>query len=183
MRIVRGHALGPGCDAIQGELRSCWRCNTRQRAFFLVALRLGIVASILNFAWEMLQTRYFVGMAELGWWTATWICLKATVGDVAMILLALWLVGVATDDKLWIDHDARAPVAAFMALSVLQALALEWYSVRSGRWSYGPDMPIDPILHLGLAPVLQWFVIPAASAWITKRLRRSSRTGARRQSP
>ncbi len=36
----------------------------------------------------------------------------------------------------------------------------EWHAVRAGRWAYSDLMPIVPLLQVGLAPVLQWLVVP-----------------------
>lgn len=135
-----------------------------------IAAILAGTAFVLNFAWEMLQAPWFAGMSGLDWWTSTPICLQGTIGDVAMILLAFYVVGAATGDRVWLLRSAKPPLAAFMGLAALQALSLEGLSVRLGRWAYLPSMPVDPILGLGLAPILQWLVIPATSAAIARHL-------------
>jgi hypothetical protein len=56
----------------------------------------------------------------------------------------------------------RQPAVRF-ASGLFVTVALELYAIHvNGRWSYGPLMPLFPILRIGLAPVEQWLAIPAA---------------------
>ena len=122
----------------------------------------------LNVAWEMLQARWFVGMLEKPWWEATAECLRAAVGDAVMIVIAFAAVSRAARERRWMDRPLPGPLAAYLILAALQGLALEWYSLREGRWDYLPAMPVEPLLELGLAPILQWLALPAAAlsmAW------------------
>ncbi|MEO5677878.1 MAG: hypothetical protein ABIQ84_10040 [Usitatibacter sp.] len=129
----------------------------------------GLHALWLNFAWEMLQAPWFVGMLDKPWWDATAECLRAAGGDAVMILIAFATVSLPPRATWWMDRPARAPLAAYLILAALQGLALEWFSLRAGRWSYLPEMPVEPILGLGLAPILQWLTLPAAALWMARR--------------
>ena len=130
--------------------------------------RLVIVAFALNFAWEMLQAPFFVGMLEMPRWQATQRCLRAAFGDTVMILIAFAAVALMRRDFRWLRMPHPAGVAVFTLVAATQALALEWHLLRAGRWSYVSDMPVDPVFGLGLAPILQWLILPAAVAWLVK---------------
>ena len=123
----------------------------------------------LNVVWEMLQAPWFVGMLVKPWWEATAQCLRAAAGDAVMILIAFAAVSLAMRGQRWMDRPARWPLAAYLLLAALQGLALEWFSLRAGRWDYLPAMPVEPILGLGLAPILQWLTLPAVAVWMTRR--------------
>jgi hypothetical protein len=134
-----------------------------------VGLSLTLWAFILNFAWEMVQGGYFAGMVEMFWWSATKLCLRASVGDALMVGLAYWVVASVTRDPDWISGKDVRKYAAFMLLAAVQALALEHYSVAAGRWRYLPAMPVDPFFGLGLVPILQWLILPVLAAWVVRR--------------
>ena len=141
----------------------------------VIEVRLALWALGLNFAWEMLQGGLFVGMTAMPWWEATKLCAKASLGDAAMILLAYEAVAIAARDRRWIFAANALKLTAYAAMAAFLGLALEWYSLRLGRWRYGSWMPVDPLLGLGLGPLLQWVFLPLSSLWMARRgLRRST---------
>ena len=134
-----------------------------------IEVRLVLWALCLNFAWEMLQGGLFVGMTAMAWWEATKLCLRASLGDAVMILLAYETVAIAARDRRWIFAANAVKLIAYAATAAFLGLALEWYSLRLVRWTYGPWMPLDPLLGLGLTPLLQWVFLPLLCVWIAWR--------------
>src|SRR5437763_10508241 len=53
-----------------------------------------IFGFLLNFVWEMLQVPLFEGMKEKQHWEAVRACTIATLGDIAILLIAYWLVAI-----------------------------------------------------------------------------------------
>ena len=48
------------------------------------------------------------------------------------------------------------------ALGIAYTAGSEWYNVYEiGAWAYSPHMPL--IVGIGLAPLLQWLVVPVAT--------------------
>ena len=125
-----------------------------------VEARLALWAFALNFIWEMLQGGLYVGMVEMRWWGATSLCLRAAAGDALMIVAAYAAVGAAARDRRWIRSRGIGKRLAYALVAAVLALAVEWWSLRAGRWRHGPGMPRDPVWGLGLAPLLQWAFIP-----------------------
>jgi len=138
-------------------------------ADFGPAIRLALYALGVNFVWEMLQAPLFVGMLAMPRWDATAICLQAAAGDAAMILIAFAVVSIGSRDRMWMMRPRYGRLGAFAVLAALQGLGLEWVSVRLERWTYGPVMPIEPLFGLGLAPILQWLILPLALLWAVRR--------------
>jgi hypothetical protein len=133
----------------------------------------------INFVWEMLQAPLFVGMLEMPRWDATALCLQAAAGDAVMIVIAFAVVALGTRDPTWMLRLRPGRLGAFASLAALQGLALEWLSLQLERWTYGPDMPIEPLFGLGLGPILQWLILPLAILWaLRRRLLRGSPAGA-----
>lgn len=131
-----------------------------------------LLTFLFHFAWEILQAPLFARMPVMTHWQATLVCLKATFGDVG-IALASFAAG-AVSDKQWqwfVDPSKRA-LAAYVATGVLITIAFEWHAVHwAGRWAYSDLMPLVPFLQVGLAPALQWVVLPLAVLFFLRRHR------------
>lgn len=138
------------------------------------AIRLALYALGVNFAWEMLQAPLFVGMLEMPRWDATALCLQAAAGDAVMIVIAFAAVALGARDRAWTLSLRFGHLSAFAFLAASQGLALEWVSLRLERWTYGPAMPVDPVFGLGLAPILQWLILPLMILWAVRRRERRS---------
>ena len=132
-------------------------------------IRLGLDALGVNFVWEMLQAPLFVGMLEMPRWEATALCARAAAGDAVMIVIAFAAVAMGARDPAWALRPSSRHLGAFAFLAAFQGLALEWLSLRQMRWSYAPAMPTEPIIGLGLAPILQWLILPLAILWAANR--------------
>lgn len=124
---------------------------------------------LLNFAWEMLQVPAFRGLAEAPHWDATLFCLRATVGDVVILLGAYGVVAVYTGPgSRWIEEPSRERLLAFVATGVAATVVLEWLNVHVlGRWSYVEGLPT--VGGVGLPPLLQWILLPPLALWLARR--------------
>ena len=59
-----------------------------------------------------------------------------------------------------------------MAINLISALTItvliEFFATTIyGRWQYSELMPIMPVIHVGISPLLQWIVIPPVSIWVS----------------
>ena len=58
--------------------------------------------------------------------------------------------------------------ATAIVLGIAYTILSEWLNVEVWHtWSYSPAMPVLPWLGTGLAPMLQWFLVPALTFVIT----------------
>lgn len=136
-----------------------------QPEFVLIPL-----AFVFHFAWEMLQDPLYAGLASRPHAEVREQCLMATYGDVAITLTAYYLSSLFGRSRFWFLGVRRAPPAIWFAVGLVLTTVLELCATRVvGRWSYGPLMPIVPILRIGLAPVLQWIFIPAMLVFLMNR--------------
>lgn len=133
---------------------------------------LAVFALLLNFPWEVLQVRLFAGMADAPYAEAIKGCVQATLGDMVIILLAHACVALVAGRRRWMRAPARRPLALFIAIGVAATALIEWLATN-GRWvqswSYTPAMPLLPGLGIGLAPLLQWLVLPLLVVWFVRR--------------
>ena len=129
---------------------------------------LALFAFLLNFVWEVLQAPFYRGMADSAHWTAVRTCTLATVGDVVIMLVAYALVAAPARDRWWLAVPTPARVGGFLTAGVAATIALKALNVYGlGRWAYGRLMPV--VFGIGLAPVLQWLVLPPATLWLARR--------------
>lgn len=131
---------------------------------------IALFALLLNYPWEFLQVPFFAHMPTMPHWEAVLFCTRAALGDVVIALGAYWAVAALRRDRHWIRRPDRTAVLLFVAVGVLVTVGLEWHATEiQSRWQYGPLMPTLPLLGTGLAPLLQWLVLPPLIVWFARR--------------
>jgi len=129
-----------------------------------------VFSFLLNFPWEVWQVPFFMGMADRSHWEGIVACTRATFGDVAISLAALWIVAVSARSRSWILKPRRKDILAFVAIGVAATIVLENLATGLwGRWAYIDAMPRVPVLGTGLVPLLQWLVMAPAVVWLVRR--------------
>ena len=131
-----------------------------------------IFALLLNFAWEILQAPLYAGMAGMPHAQVTKACLQATFGDMVLMLLAYGAVAVAARSRRWGVEASSWQRALFIAIGVVITAGIEWLATRGHwvqSWNYLPAMPLVPGMGIGLAPLLQWVLLPLLTVWFVRR--------------
>lgn len=127
---------------------------------------------LMHLIWENAQMPlYEVGDASL--WGNFKMCLFATATGDMLCMLTLYLTVALIHQKLsWLeDRAAYSHPATWIApvmVGVLLAVSFElWavYAVR--RWEYG-SMPLLPLVHVGVTPILQMIFIPPATTAVCR---------------
>ena len=117
----------------------------------------------------------FEGMAARPHWEGIKVCASATLGDVGLALVAFWMTAGIFRSRQWIVHPRPLQIGFFIAVGIALTAVLEYYYVEvTGRWGYSELMPRVPPLGTGLAPLLQWVVVPLLVASLTGRVVRGS---------
>ncbi len=108
-----------------------------------------LLSFVLNFVWEHVHAALY--MSYKGGPITNAILLHATFADACIITAcaAAYLFVPFLHKRLYII------IAALFAV----AIGTEWWALSTGRWVYGPDMPIIPFLHTGLTPTIQLAVL------------------------
>ena len=135
-----------------------------------VELNIAVFAFLLNFAWEILQGGLYAGFNELSYKQGVTYCTRATLADVAILLVAFWLVAWLGGGRSWPLRAGARPTVGFTLLGLVTTVVLEILSTRVwSRWSYDESMPLIPILNVGIAPFLQWALLPPLTVWLVHR--------------
>ena len=121
-----------------------------------------LVLSFLgHFSWEILQAPLFASLEATDHFVGIAICLKATIGDLAIALAAFWCAAFVGKGRDWVAKTGTLAPAVFFAIGLLATVGLEYFNTEmTGRWAYDGSMPLLPVLGTGLSPILQWVFVP-----------------------
>ncbi|MGH8751445.1 MAG: hypothetical protein ACREUV_07040 [Burkholderiales bacterium] len=129
-----------------------------------------IFSFLLSFPWEMWQVPFYQGISNMPHWQAVKLCTAATVGDVAIALLAFWAVAIWVRSRTWIFHASWRAVSGFTSVAVAAIIFLEWLSMEYFHlWKYVYWMPTLPVVDTGLNALLQWILVPPLVVWFVRR--------------
>src|SRR5436305_7588538 len=109
----------------------------------------------LNFAWEMMQAKWFASMQRLPLWRGTLLCFQAALGDLVVTGIAFAAAAILARSATW-PMQRRAVIAAvvFVAVAMAITIAYERFALSTGRWRYGETMAT--LFGIGVLPLLQW---------------------------
>lgn len=128
-----------------------------------------VAAYALHFAWEMGHSSLFAPMDRLPFWAATVWCARAAGWDVVISAAAYLAAALAGRRVLWVQQRVWWPFAIYFGVGLGVTIAIERWATSVGRWQYREAMPT--IAGIGLSPLLQWIVVPAAIVvvvrWVT----------------
>jgi hypothetical protein len=140
-----------------------------------VELNIACFGFLLNFTWEIFQAPLFQDMSSKAHRDAVLQCTKATGGDLIILLFAFWTTALIFRDHRWLAKTHCRPVVVFAVLAFMAATGTEILMTRYlHHYSYGPAMPIVLLLKIGLAPFLQWIILPPLALWFVRRQTRST---------
>lgn len=135
-------------------------------------LNVVVFALLLNFPWEIAQSRLFAGMADRPFINAIQGCAQAALGDAVIMLLAYWTVAGIAGSRYWILAPSGRRLFLFLAIGVFTAAAIESLATRGywvQSWTYSPAMPVVPVIGVGIVPLLQWIIVPLLVVWFVRR--------------
>jgi len=132
--------------------------------------RIALWGFFLNMIWEFVQCPFLYSMGTWDFWRATAWMWGAIVGDVFIVLGVVGLARLAVGSSSLRELDARG-WTALIAVGFVAAVFLEWAAQVLGLWGYSSLMPtLNVAGHtVGLAPIIQITLLPAASAYLGTR--------------
>jgi hypothetical protein len=118
----------------------------------------------------MFQVPLFAGMAEASHGSVVWACIQAAGGDVLILLASFWMASIVCGSRQWLIAGERKPAVALIITALIVTIILERLATGPlERWVYADSMPIIPFLNVGVAPLLQWLLLPPLIMWLTRR--------------
>ncbi|MDZ4134609.1 MAG: hypothetical protein U1D06_03305 [Paracoccaceae bacterium] len=130
-----------------------------------------ILSFPMHFTWEFLQAPLFSSMQAATHMDGIRICLQAALGDMGIVLAAYWAVSILTGTRQWVSRPSRRAIVVWLVVGLAITIGIEFFSTEIiGRWNYGASMPRLPLIGTGIAPLLQWIVVPMLVLWYMRRL-------------
>jgi len=133
---------------------------------YLAALTLG-----LHYMWELGQARLYRNFEGVSFMRHAFRCSWSSLGDVLIAAIGYLVAALLTRDLWWALKGTwpGTATAAWLATGEAITIGVERWALDSGAWVYGPSMPT--VLGIGLSPLLQWLLVPAATLLLFRRAR------------
>lgn len=125
---------------------------------------------LLNLPWELGQMPFYRCAETLSKRDARAFCVLASFGDAAITASAYEVVARTSESREWVLDPSPRQIAGFVGAGLALTVVFEWVATEViDRWQYAPSMPRLPILQTGLAPLLQWTLLPPLTLWLAHR--------------
>ncbi len=132
--------------------------------------RISWFALFLNTMWEFAQCSVLFDMRGWGLSKGTVWMWGAIAGDV---LIVLGVVAIAKLVSKFLFADGQVGRTALVVVGLFMSILLEWIALELQLWSYSDVMPTLSVwgTRVGLSPIIQITVLPAASYILGTRAR------------
>jgi hypothetical protein len=121
-------------------------------------------ASLVGYlTWEILQLPLYTIWHAGSLWEQAFAAIHCTVGDLLIAAFTLALAWLTLGYPGWPASNFKRVAAGATALGVAYTIFSEWINTSvHHNWAYSDLMPVIPLFgfELGLAPVLQWSLVP-----------------------
>ena len=125
--------------------------------------------ALCSLAWEIVQLPLYTLWTEPSWGAIAFAVAHCTVGDV-MIGTAVLLIALILNRAGEPDNWPKMRVGVLMVVfAVAYTVLSERINLSRGSWSYSSWMPVLPWITVGLAPVVQWIIVPLITWWWANR--------------
>ena len=139
-------------------------------------VRLLVLGLPLQVLWETAQLPLYTIWYQNGWGYILYSVVHCTLGDLLILLISYELVALLNRNRYWIDKGVQWNGLVFTVFGAGYTIYSEITNVYIEKsWAYTDTMPIVPILGIGLAPLLQWLIIPPLLLWLTRLTGQQSR--------
>ena len=152
------------------------KANDR-KIFKRFVLSLLVLGFLFNYAWELIQMPLYKA-APFNFGHIAF-CALASVADAIMVLLIYFGFALIYKDSFWIREMTAFRISLLMLVGGIGAVAAEMRHLSYGTWAYDSSMPILPVVHVGLSPVLQFMLLPFLIFYLGRRFTGSGRLSTR----
>ncbi len=126
-----------------------------------------LTAALGHLLWETAQLPLYTIWATSTGREVLSAAVHCTGGDILITAATFGLAAALARLCGWPPFGGRMVVSA-IALGVAYTILSEWLNVKLWRsWAYAAAMPVLPGIGTGLAPLLQWVIVPSLAFAIT----------------
>jgi len=131
------------------------------RSFYVY---LAVISFALNWVWEIAQMSAY-RTAEKSWGEALFLCTFATVVDVLAVVAIYGAATVLFGRRGWKFYLTTS------LLGAVSVVVFEKVAFAFGWWSYNKQMPVVPVIGIGILPFMQLVILAPLSVWLAVRWR------------
>ncbi len=129
-----------------------------------------LLAAVLHALWEIAQLPLYALWNEADRTRVAAYVAHCIAGDVLIAMFTFLAVAAALRRLDWPRARPWPGGALLVGLGLGYTVFSEWYNVyRAGAWRYAEQMPL--VGGIGLAPLLQWLIVPALMVILARRWR------------
>jgi hypothetical protein len=121
-----------------------------------------LLAAGLNFLWELAQLPFYTIWHDGTWLAIAFAVLHCTAGDLVIAITTLVLCLVMFGSSDWPKQQFFKIGVCVVIAGLAYTIFSERINIANGAWAYSDLMSVIPWLDIGLAPLLQWLLIPIA---------------------
>jgi hypothetical protein len=140
----------------------------KTKELFMIHSLIFSFAFLSNLVWELIHSPLYITNIEIHSFVGALfiMCFR----DALIIIFMYWIICLETRTWNWLA-SLQKHIILISVVGILISYAIEMKNVYFLQlWSYNQYMPIIPILHVGLTPVLQMIVTPIFTFWISKKI-------------
>lgn len=157
---------GLGCDEVasdrngDGAVKAAgWTAS--KSAWCMIGLRFLPIFTLLNVLWEIGQLPFYTLWKAASLSEISYAVTHCSLGDALIGSSALMLALTMTRARAPDTWNRAKLIAATTMFGIAYTVFSEWMNTRwLGAWTYSQLMPTLPVLGTGLAPILQWLLLP-----------------------
>jgi len=146
-----------------------WYAQPESRSFIL--RRYLPRLAFCSLAWEVVQLPLYTLWPEPRLEHIAYAVAHCTAGDILIGTAALFLALILNGAGERVGWPGSRIVIWTIVAAVAYTVLSERNNLAQGNWAYSAWMPVLPWIDVGLAPLLQWVVVPLA-AWRWANLQR-----------
>lgn len=139
-----------------------------KKIFKRFVLIIALISFTINELWELVQMPFY-NQAIYNTWHILF-CTLAAMADMIMTLLLFLGFALIYKNPYWIRQSNLIKIFAVMLTGAAGAVLSEKRHLLLGTWSYDQSMTIVPFVNVGLAPLLQFFLLPVIIYFLSYRI-------------
>lgn len=128
---------------------------------------IAIIGFILSFLWE---NQHFSLYSNYAQWMEQVYFVLCSLADVLLIFLVYFLVALIFRNAYWIHRFTAAQTLTTLLISALVSFLAEKISLYMNWWIYTDQMPLVPLLDIGLSPFLAITLLPIITFLLSRKI-------------
>lgn len=130
--------------------------NKYRYTYYIV--NIALIAFLFNICWELFHGPLYEGFQYD--WSHIRMCLLASVTDMLTLLVMLFGLGIFYKNIFWSQKLSTYKIIMIMITGGTGTILLERWHIATNHWKYAEEMPLLPIIDVGLTPFLQFTLLP-----------------------